>query len=90
VILTRPSYLRAFKRLSPTQQTAVNAAIARLPEVFGRPHLHSGLGIRPFGGFYECRIGRDLRVLFVFEEGDFILVTAGNHDAVARFICDNS
>ena len=90
MILTRPSYLRAFKRLSPTQQTAVNAAIARLPEVFGRPHLHSGLGIRPFGGFYECRIGRDLRVLFVFEEGDFILVTAGNHDAVARFICDNS
>jgi len=31
-----------------------------------------------------------LRVLFVFDEGDFILVTAGNHDAVARFIRDNS
>jgi mRNA-degrading endonuclease YafQ of YafQ-DinJ toxin-antitoxin module len=52
--------------------------------------LHSGIGIRPFGGFYECRIGRDLRVLFVFDEGDFVLVTAGNHDAVARFIRDNS
>jgi mRNA-degrading endonuclease YafQ of YafQ-DinJ toxin-antitoxin module len=52
--------------------------------------LHSGVGIRPFGGFYECRVGRDLRVLFVFDEGDFILVTAGNHDAVARFIRDNS
>lgn len=72
------------------QQTAVNAAIGRLPEIFGRPHLHSGIGIRPFGGFYECRVGRDLRVLFVFDEGDFILVTAGNHDAVARFIRDNS
>jgi hypothetical protein len=52
--------------------------------------LHSGVGIRPFGKFYECRVGRDLRVLFVFDEGDFILVTAGNHDAVARFIRDNS
>ena len=90
MILTRPSYQRAFKRLSPTQQTAVNAAIGRLPEIFGRPHLLSGIGIRPFDGFYECRVGRDLRVLFVIDEGDFVLVTAGNHDAVARFIRDNS
>jgi hypothetical protein len=90
VILTRSSYQGAFKRLSPTQQTALNAAIARLPEIFGRPHLHSGIGIRPVGKFYECRVGRDLRVLFVFDEGDFILVTVGNHDAVARFIRDNS
>ena len=37
-----------------------------------------------------AEIERDLRVLFVFDEGDFILVTAGNHDAVARFIRDNS
>ena len=90
MILTRPSYQRAFRRLSPTQKTAVNAVIGRLPDIFGRPHLHSGIGIRPFGGFYECRVGRDLRVLFVFDGGDFILVTAGNHDAVARFIRDNS
>jgi mRNA-degrading endonuclease YafQ of YafQ-DinJ toxin-antitoxin module len=90
VILTRSAYQRAFQRLSPMQRTAVNAAIARLPEIFGRPHLHSGVGIRPFGGFYECRVGRDLRVLFVFDEGVFILVTTGNHDAVARFIRDNS
>ena len=90
MILTRPSYQRAFQRLSPPQQTAVNAAIGRLQDIFGRPHLHSGIGIRPFGGFYECRVGRDLRVLFVFDEGDFVLVTAGNHDAVTRFIRDNS
>ncbi|MGP8199688.1 MAG: hypothetical protein ACLQU4_09325 [Limisphaerales bacterium] len=90
MILTRPSYLRAFKRLSSTRQAAVNAALERLPEVFGRPHMHAGIGIRPFGGFYECRIGRELRVLFVFDRGDFILVTVGDHDAVARFIRDNS
>ncbi|MGD0815711.1 MAG: hypothetical protein ABSA83_19125 [Verrucomicrobiota bacterium] len=90
MILTRPSYLRVFKRLSSTQQSAINAALARLPEVFGRPHMHAGIGIRPFGGFYECRIGRDLRVLFVFDRGDFVLVTVSDHDAVARFIRDNS
>lgn len=90
MILTRSSYPRAFKRLSTTQQTAVNAVIARLPEIFGRPHLHSGIGIRPFGGFYECRIGRDLRLLFIFDQGDFVLVTVGNHDTVKRFMRDNS
>ncbi len=90
MIFTRPAYLRAFKRLSLTQQIAVNAAIVRLPEVFGRPHMHSGTGIRPFGGYYECRIGRDLRVLFIFDQGDFVLETVGNHDAVTRFIRDNS
>ena len=90
MILTRSSYQRAFKRLSPAQQTAANAAISRLPEVFGRPHLHSGIGIRPFGGFYECRIGRDLRLLFILDQSNFVLVTVGNHDAVVRFIRDNA
>ena len=90
MILTRPSYQRAFKRLSPSQQTAINAAIAQLPERFGRPHLHTGIGIRPFGGFYECRIGRHLRMLFVFDRGDFVLVMVGDHNTVARFIRDNS
>lgn len=90
MILTRPSYQRAFRRLSPVRQAAVNAVVARLPERFGRPHLHGGIGIRPFGGFYECRIGRDLRVLFAFDGGDFVLVTVGDHNAVARFIRENS
>jgi hypothetical protein len=89
VILVRPSYQRAFRRLSAIQQAFVNTAIARLPEAFGRPHLHSGIGIRPFGRYYECRSGRDLRFLFAFDEGDFILVTVGDHDAIARFIRDN-
>ena len=90
MILTRPSYQHAFKRLTPTQQTAANAAISRLPEIFGRPHLHSGIGIRPFGGFYESRIGRDLRLLFILDQGNFVLVTVGKHNVIARFIRDNS
>ena len=64
--------------------------MVRLPDLFGRPHLHSGVGIRPFSGFYECRVGRDLRVLFVFDEGNFIHVTAGNQGGVARLKRENS
>jgi len=90
VILTRSSYERAFRGLSSVHQAIINKAVVRLPEIFGRPHLHAGLGIRPFGSYYECRAGRDLRVLFVVASGDFILVTVGNHNAIARFVRANS
>jgi hypothetical protein len=90
MILTRPSYDRAFRKLNPTQRTRVNAAVARLEAVFGRPHLHAGLGLRAFGGFFEFRAGLDLRILFVAHQGDIILVTTGTHDHIARFVRDHA
>lgn len=90
MILTRPSYERAFKRLSRIEQQRVNSAIGRLESTFGRPHLHAGIGIRPFGGFFELRAGLGLRVLFVSCKGDLVLVTVGNHDQIARFVRENS
>lgn len=86
MILARPSFRRAHAKLSAADQSAVDAAIDKLPSVFGRPHAHSGLGVRPFGGFYEFRAGLALRVLFLFSRGDFILVTVGDHKTVAKFI----
>lgn len=89
MILARPSFRRTFAKLSSSQQAQVEAALEKLPQAFGRPHVHLGIGVRPFGGFYEFRAGLGLRVLFLFNRGDFILVTVGDHDAVARFIRDN-
>ena len=86
MILTRPSFDRAFAKLTSRQQARVNQAIERLEEAFGRPHLHAGLGLRSIGPFFECRAGLDLRVLFVVSQGDLILVTVGNHDHAARFL----
>jgi hypothetical protein len=90
VILTRSSYDRAFRKLTFTQRTRVNTAVARLESVFGRPHLHAGIGLRAFGSFFECRAGLDLRILFVAHQGDLILVTTGTHEHVARFVRDHS
>ena len=86
MLLTRPSFNRAFAELSPQQQHRVEAAKARLEQTFGRPPLHSGVGLRSIGSFFEFRAGLGLRVLFVSSGGDLLLVTVGNHDHIARFI----
>jgi hypothetical protein len=86
VILRRPSFNRAFGKLSPQQQARVDDAIRRLEESFGRPHLHGGIGLRPFGKYFEFRAGLDLRILFIPFEGDLVMVTVGNHDQIRAFI----
>lgn len=82
MIVVRPAFQRAAKRLSRAQKDAVNAAIERLPAVFGHPHQHSGAGLRPFGRYLELRVGLGLRILFLAEGGDLHLCTVGNHNAV--------
>jgi len=86
VILTRPSWERAFKKLTEDQQHRVDTVLASLEQIFGRPHRHAGIGVRPIGHYLECRAGLDLRILFVASKGDLILVTVGNHNAVRAFI----
>jgi hypothetical protein len=86
MIYTRPRFVRALAALTPQQQARVRSAIARLETAFGRPHLHSGIGIRPFGAFFEMRVGLGLRVLFLAEGGDLFLSFVGNHDQVKAFL----
>jgi hypothetical protein len=86
MILRRPSFERAFSKLTPEQQARVSDSIGRAEGAFGHPHLHGGIGLRPVGNFFEFRAGLRLRVLFVASRGDLILVTVGNHDHIARFV----
>lgn len=85
-IFQKSSFERAFGKLSPEQQTAVRETIVRLPDAIGKPHVHSGLGVRPFGKYLECRAGLKLRVLFYVFEGDIILAATGTHETIARFV----
>ena len=89
MILRRPSYDRAYGKLTPQQQERVNAALIRLEASFGQPHAHAGIGVRSVGSFFECRAGLDLRVLFVVRHGDLVLVTVGNHDHIRAYIRAN-
>ncbi len=61
--------------------------MAQLAEAFGKPHLHSGLGIRRLKENYcEFRTGRDTRAVFKLEGGIAIMMMTANHDAVRRFL----
>lgn len=90
MILETPDFRRAFNKLEDEERSRIAEALAILPTLFGRPHVHSGLSIRPFGRFFEFRVGRQLRVLFLFNRDDYVLVTAGDHDAVRAFVKENS
>ena len=85
-VLSRPSFGRAFRNLSPGAQADVRAAARLLPEAFAKPHVHQGLGIRKVGNYFEFRVGLKLRVLFLVRKGDAVLVTLGDHDEIVRFV----
>lgn len=83
-IETTAPFRRAFAGLPKTDFDLVSKALAKLPDTFGRPHVHAGLR-KLRGGFYELRAGLNLRVLFR-REGDLLsLVLLGTHDEIRRF-----
>jgi hypothetical protein len=86
MIYRRPRYERGWRKLTVPKQASVNAAVARLQAAFGKPHEHSGLGLRSFGRYYEFRAGLGLRVLFLQEKGDLFLCFVGSHEEVRAFI----
>lgn len=89
MIYRSPRFKRALEGMPSPQRTAVDAAIARVESVLGRPHLHSGIGLRPFGRYLEFRAGQHLRILALLDGGDLFLMFLGNHDQVAAYIRQN-
>ena len=89
-ILADASYLRSLKKYSATEINDIKAAVVQLPDIFGKPHIHAGLGIRKIGKqILELRSGLKVRVLFVRDSRDFVLLFAGDHDQVARWLKEN-
>lgn len=86
-IFAKSPYVRAAKKFPEKELAEINAAIARLPEIIGQPHRHSGAGVRRLRpSIFEIRAGLDTRVIFLLESGDVVLLFADNHDEVRRFL----
>jgi hypothetical protein len=82
-----PRFRSSARALPAVSQQQVADAVAALREQFGRPHEHSGAGIRRLSGdLFECRAGRDLRVVFELSGGLATLVLVGTHSEVQRFL----
>jgi mRNA-degrading endonuclease YafQ of YafQ-DinJ toxin-antitoxin module len=81
---------RADARARPDdERREIEVALRRLSTAFGRPHLHSGLGIRRLKrDYFECRVGRDLRLVFKLSGGVLIMTRLGNHEDIRNFIAN--
>jgi mRNA-degrading endonuclease YafQ of YafQ-DinJ toxin-antitoxin module len=85
--------LAELRQWPKSDRRRVGKVIQRVEEDFGRPHLHSGLGIRDLstGGkrlhVYECRVSRPLRLVFTLEHRSVLYFhMIGTHDEVQKFL----
>ena len=82
-----PAVLRRLQTLPKSEKTECLLALCELPEAFGRPHVHSGLGIRKLGSkIFECRGNVSLRFIFQDRPSDLFISFLGNHDEVKALL----
>ncbi len=75
------------KSIPEARREEVAAALRRVREGFGRPHVHSGLGLRKLGpGLFECRTDRGWRLIFLASKGLLSFDFAGSHDEVQAYL----
>jgi hypothetical protein len=80
---------RRFKKIvrEAGRQAEVSSALKLVIEGFGKPHAHTGLGIRKLGKhLYECRTGLGWRLVFEAHKGGLIFDFAGDHDEVRNYL----
>jgi hypothetical protein len=81
--------LEQIRPLPKPMRQEIVVAINRVLEGWGRPHVHSGIGIRRLTKtIFECRVGLDDRLAFVFiaTPPELVFVFIGNHDEIQKLI----
>ena len=82
-----PGVLRRLRALPKTERVECLLALCDLDEGFGRPHVHSGLGIRKLGNnLFECRGSLALRFIFQARPADLFISFLGNHDEIKALL----
>jgi hypothetical protein len=75
------------QKLPKAERVECLLALCQLPETFGRPHVHSELGIRKLGKqLFECRGNISLRFIFENRPTDLFVIFLGNHDEIKRLL----
>ena len=79
--------LHRLQELPKSEKAECLLALCELAERFGRPHTHSGLGIRKLGNkLFECRAGLALRFIFQDRPTDLFVSFLGNHDEIKALL----
>lgn len=84
--------LEKIRSKSKSERQEIGDAINRVLESWGRPHAHAGIGIRRLTKtIFECRVGLDDRLAFVFiaTPPELVFFFIGNHDEIQKLIRSN-
>jgi hypothetical protein len=82
-----PVVIKRLKAAPTADRAAIVLALIELPDAFGQPHAHAGLGIRKLGDkLFECRAGLAIRALFLDRGVDLFVFFLGNHDQVQALL----
>ena len=81
------SFRRDVRKLPKSRRREVARAIDAVRAGFGKPHFHSGLGIRRLRqNYFECRTGINIRLVFRAEKGCLKFFAAGDHDSIRNLL----
>jgi len=82
-----PGVLGRLRELTRSERAKCLLALCELTESFGRPHAHSGLGIRKLGNkLFECRANLALRFIFQDRPTDLFVSFLGDHDEIKALL----
>lgn len=82
-LLIKGLVLSRLAELPRAERAECMLALCELTQAFGRPHLHSGLGIRKLTkNVFECRGNLKLRFLFFDRASDIYVWLLGDHNEV--------
>lgn len=82
-----PGVLQRLQTLPKPERIECLLALCELTTVFGKPHLHSGLGIRKLSRtVFECRGNISLRFIFENRPTDLFMSFLGNHDEIKSLL----
>lgn len=79
--------LKRLRELPKSEKVECLLALCELAECFGRPHIHSGIGIRKLGNkLFECRAGLAWRFIFLDRSADLFISFLGSHDEIKALL----
>ena len=82
-----PAVLHRLQNLPKNERARCLLALCELPDTFGKPHVHSGLGIRKLGEqLFECRGNVSLRFIFQDRPSELFVCFLGSHDEVKALL----
>ncbi len=82
-------FLNELRLRTKAERKVIGEAMNAVLTGWGKPHVHSGIGIRRLTKtIYECRVGLHERLAFVFiaTPSEIVFFFIGNHNDIQKLI----